>query len=129
MKTPIFIVLTIVIIGFVIVYPHTMIAPGNVYQAHSKIENNCLTCHQPFSGTPNEKCISCHKVAEIGMKNNTVQFHQKFENQNCISCHSEHKGSNSELALNQFDHILLPEKDRNSSTDADSEISLIYPFP
>lgn len=121
MKTPIFIVLTIVIIGFVIVYPHVMIAPGNVYQAHTKIENNCLACHQPFSGTPNEKCISCHKVSEIGMKSNKVQFHQKVESQNCISCHSEHKGSNSKLALNQFDHILLPEKDRNSCVSCHSQ--------
>jgi Class III cytochrome C family len=121
MKTSIFIVLTLVIIGFVVVYPHVMIAPGNVYQAHNEIQNNCLSCHKPFSGTPNEKCISCHKVAEIGMKSNKVQFHQKIESQNCISCHSEHKGINSRLALNKFDHILLPEKDRNSCVSCHSQ--------
>jgi predicted CXXCH cytochrome family protein len=113
MKKYIFIIITIGIIGLVFAFPHVMISPGNLYKAHTTIQNNCLACHKPLSGTPNEKCISCHKVSEIGMKKNRLQFHQKIENLDCISCHSEHKGQNSKMAMNTFEHIFLPEKERN----------------
>lgn len=113
-KSYIFIILTIGIIGLVFAYPHIMLSPGNVYKAHSEIQNDCFACHKIGSGTPNESCISCHKVSEIGIKSNKAQFHQKIESQNCISCHSDHKGLDSKLALNKFNHAFLPDNDRNS---------------
>lgn len=110
----IFFVLTIAIIGLVFVYPHSMISPGNLYEAHSELKNDCFACHKIGAGTPNESCISCHKISEISKNNSNLKFHEKIENQSCITCHSEHKGLHYKLALNNFDHILLPEKDRNS---------------
>ena len=69
MKTRlIFLLVTIIIIGIVFAFPHKMLSPGNLYQAHSDLNNNCFACHKGFSGTPNENCISCHKVDEIGLK-------------------------------------------------------------
>lgn len=110
----IFIIITVIIIGIVIAFPHKMLSPGTLYQAHSDIENKCFACHKIGAGTPNESCISCHKISDISKNNVTLKFHEKIDNQSCISCHSDHKGLDSKLALNKFDHILLPEKDRNS---------------
>jgi len=112
-KINIFAVITIVILTLVMVFPHEMVSPGELYQAHNELQNDCLACHKPFAGTPNENCISCHKINEIDKKN-TVQFHQKMQNQSCITCHSDHKGLNIKLALNKFEHRLLNENDRNA---------------
>jgi hypothetical protein len=110
----IFIVIALIIIGFVIIFPNKMIFPGTLYEAHSEIENNCFACHKIGSGTPNENCISCHKISNINQNNGILKFHESIQNQSCISCHSDHKGLDSKLALNKFDHLLLPLKDRNS---------------
>ncbi len=124
MKTSsLFLLLTVTIIGIVIAFPHVMLSPGDLYQAHSDVKNNCLACHQPFSGTPNENCIACHKVKEIGSnsenrvtdlsKISKLSFHQNLQGQSCVSCHSDHKGTHAAAALKSFDHILLSESTRN----------------
>jgi hypothetical protein len=113
-RTYLYLILTIIIIGLVVTYPHFLISPGNLYQAHSEIQNNCLACHKPISGTPNEKCISCHKISEISKNNSILKLHEMTRYQSCTSCHSEHKGIDYKVALNKFNHSLLPEKDRNS---------------
>lgn len=120
-KLYIFIILTIGIIGVVFAFPHMMLSPGNLYEAHSDIQNNCFSCHKPFSGTPNESCISCHKISDISKKNTILKFHEKIQNQNCITCHSDHKGLDNKLALNKFDHFVLPDKDRNSCVTCHSQ--------
>jgi hypothetical protein len=48
-------------------FPHTMLNPGDLVEAHQNINNKCLACHVPFSGISNDKCISCHKLSTIGM--------------------------------------------------------------
>jgi len=122
MKTKlIYFVITIAIVMAVIAFPHKMISPGNLYQAHSDLNNDCLACHKIFSGTPNENCVTCHKVSEIGKKNNKISFHKNLQNQDCISCHSDHKGLNSKLALNKFNHILLDETNRNQCISCHSQ--------
>lgn len=122
MKTKyIFLLLTIAIIAIVVVFPHQMLSPGNLYEAHSDLKNNCLACHVIGSGTPNESCISCHKINEIGTKNksavasstNRLSFHSNLNAQSCISCHTDHKGLNAKSAMAKFDHILLSESIRN----------------
>ena len=127
----IFLVITVVIIGIVLVFPHAMVSPGNLYQAHSELNNDCFACHKAFSGTPNENCISCHKVSDIGTKtnkkgdstsiNNKIQFHKNLKNQDCISCHSDHKGLNPKLSLKKFDHIFLSESNRNQCVSCHSQ--------
>ena len=48
------------------VYPHLMVGPGKLIPGHSKLETDCFACHAPLFGTTTERCISCHKPAEIG---------------------------------------------------------------
>ena len=122
MKTKlIYFVITIAIVMAVIAYPHKMLSPGNLYQAHSDLNNDCLACHKIFSGTPNENCVTCHKVSEIGKKNNKISFHKNLQNQDCISCHSDHKGLNSKLSSKKFNHILLDENNRNQCISCHSQ--------
>lgn len=127
----IYIIITIIIIGIVLVFPHKMVSPGNLYQSHSDLNNDCFSCHKAFSGIPNENCISCHKVSEIGLKtnnnkdststNSNILFHKNLENQDCISCHSDHKGLNPKLSLKKFDHKFLSEVNRNQCVSCHSQ--------
>jgi hypothetical protein len=48
--------------------PHLMISPGKPIEAHAELATDCFVCHTPFIGSTPEKCIACHKVAEIGIK-------------------------------------------------------------
>ena len=48
--------------------PHLMISPGKPIDAHAELATDCFACHTPFLGSTPEKCIACHKVAEIGIK-------------------------------------------------------------
>jgi predicted CXXCH cytochrome family protein len=132
MKTKhVFFVITIAIIGIVFAFPHKMLSPGNLYQAHSDLNNDCFACHKVFLGTPNENCISCHNVAEIGLKkykkgdstsvNNKILFHKNLKNQDCISCHSDHKGLNPKLSLKKFNHNLLDVTNRNNCISCHSQ--------
>ncbi len=127
----IFIIITLIVIIFTIKFPHELLSPGNLYQAHSDLENNCFACHKVFSGTPNEKCISCHKPSEIGLKkdkngkfikdNDKILFHKNIENQSCISCHSDHKGLKMIRSSIKFEHSLLPEIYRNKCVSCHSQ--------
>jgi hypothetical protein len=98
-------------IFLIIQFPHATINPGELAEAHQKLNNECLSCHKPFGGIANEKCISCHKLADIGNdkvgKQNKPLFHHQLSNQECSSCHSEHQGLIPEHALSGFKHELL----------------------
>ena len=50
------------LIWLMIQFPHTMLNPGELVQAHQKLNSKCLDCHQPLKGISNEKCIACHKT-------------------------------------------------------------------
>lgn len=99
-------------------YPHAMLNPGDLSEGHQKINDQCSACHNPFMGISNDKCISCHKLTEIGLdthlSQNTVSpnqktlFHQHLSNQKCTSCHTDHKGLKPEKTLTAFDHEMLP---------------------
>lgn len=96
-------------------YPHIMLNPGELIEGHQKLDGNCVSCHELFWGIPNEKCIACHKLDEIGRKadtnasNRKILFHNSLGRQKCTACHTDHKGLNSETAYNAFDHDLLSE--------------------
>ncbi|MBW4360441.1 cytochrome c3 family protein [Flavobacterium taihuense] len=126
-----FVIITLIIVAFVIMFPHEMLSPGNLYQAHSDIENNCFACHKVISGTPNENCISCHKPSEIGLKKdkkgnfvrekNKSLFHEKVGHQSCISCHTDHKESVMGRSSVKFEHSLLPEIYKNNCISCHSK--------
>ena len=100
-------------IFLIIQFPHTMINPGELSEGHQKLNNECLSCHKPFAGIKNEKCIACHNLSTIGKdtigKRHKTQFHQQLSNQLCSSCHSEHQGVFPVQPLSRFKHELLSE--------------------
>ncbi len=100
------------------VRPHEMVSPGNLIPAHSALENNCFACHVPFRGASAERCITCHAVADIGLRTTkgvaipqgkqSRAFHQALTETNCMACHSDHpKPKLAKENAVKFDHALL----------------------
>jgi hypothetical protein len=84
-----------------------VMSPGDVSEAHEKVEDSCERCHLPFKGVPDEKCFVCHK--EIDRREKTGKgFHASVRSQACIDCHADHGGRSSDLtkakARESFDH-------------------------
>ena len=106
-----------ILVTLAIFAPHLMIVPGKTIDAHAEIAKDCFACHTPFLGSSPAKCISCHKVAEIGLKTTkglpiakekkNVAFHQKLIEEDCVACHSDHKGVQAFRPIGQFSHKLL----------------------
>lgn len=118
MKKIVFFVTSAVCICIMYYFPHIMISPGDILQAHQSIKNDCFQCHSVFEGISDEKCTTCHTVSEIGkkeMKNSVVGgekqeqvlFHTLLKNQKCSSCHSEHNGLLETKLDSEFSHDLL----------------------
>lgn len=109
--------LTVFVIALSAKFPHLMLSPGELSEGHQDIKNDCAACHQPFWGIETSRCVSCHKIDEIGrndsLKNNLaeskekVSFHSKLKNQECSSCHSDHNGIHPKMSFTHFDHELL----------------------
>jgi class III cytochrome C family protein len=101
----------------VFVYPHLMVSPGKLIDDHKISETDCFACHDVLLGASSEKCITCHKVADIGLlttkgtpkigKKPNVAFHQKLLGQDCVACHSDHEGVAIYRKKNKFSHQLL----------------------
>ncbi len=118
MKKLIVIGIVAVCIVLIYQYPHAMLNPGEIVEGHQQLTDNCLACHNPFFGISNDKCISCHKLSDIGkdtlmlndtsISNRKVVFHQHLSNQKCTSCHTDHKGLKPEMTLHGFNHEMLP---------------------
>lgn len=116
-----------IIVLLVVFVPHLMIVPGQPIEAHADIATDCFACHTPFLGSTPDKCISCHKVEEIGIKTTTgisiakeeksVAFHQELIEDDCVACHSDHKGVQAFRPINDFSHELL-QPDRQDQCDS-----------
>lgn len=117
------IVLSLVLV-LTFAYPHLMVSPGPLTSAHVELTTDCFACHVPLRGATSDRCVTCHAVADIGLRSTKgvalakpavkTSFHQDLIEDNCIACHSEHQG----LQLNRrgqkaFSHELL----RSSSRD------------
>ena len=117
----------IVLAILVFVYPSVMVAPGKLIAEHKSLENDCFACHAPFTGVSSERCIVCHKPAEIGRLTTTGQaitnprismpFHQKLISQDCIACHSDHAGYKRFRLEGRFNHDLLDKKTSEQCQD------------
>ena len=109
-----------VILVLAVVYPSLMISPGPVIKGHEEFSTDCFACHTPLLGARSEKCISCHKVTDIGLlttkgkpvvKNKpATAFHQKLLGQDCVACHSDHEGVIVFREVQKFSHALVDEK-------------------
>ena len=100
-----------VLVILIIRFPHAMISPGELAARHQKLNNECFDCHTPFGGISNDKCISCHKLSEIGKdslsKKSKINFHEQLSNLACSSCHTEHQGKFPKTKMNSFKHDML----------------------
>jgi hypothetical protein len=100
------------------VYPHEMVSPGNLRPAHASLERDCFACHLPFRGSSAARCITCHKVADIGLRTTKGKaitptpghpaFHQALIEKDCMACHSDHpRPLLTRTAAKSFNHTLL----------------------
>lgn len=99
------------------VYPHLMVGPGKLIAGHQKINADCFACHTSFTGVQSEKCVNCHKPADIGRLTTTgapvvkpltkTPFHQELSSQDCVACHSDHAGVKRYQVQGRFNHALL----------------------
>lgn len=106
------------LIALVFAWPQLMVAPGPLIPAHAQITGNCFACHAPFLGASANRCIACHKLADIGVRSTTgvlldpgkrrIAFHQSLAQPDCMSCHSDHTGPALAKPVQQrFAHDLL----------------------
>ena len=111
MRTAIILGSVVLFIGLVALFPHSMLEPGELVEAHQRTGNDCFSCHQPFGGLPDAKCIACHVVADIGkdtlLDQPPLLFHVELGAMACVECHSEHQGRNADLTKGEFDHELM----------------------
>ena len=103
----------------VFAYPQRMIAPGALIPAHAGIADDCFACHAPLRGASSAKCVTCHKVNDIGVRTTKgiafspgkprPAFHQALTGQDCMACHSDHAGPKlTRNPAKRFAHSLLP---------------------
>lgn len=113
----VFIVISLLIIKF----PHTLINPGELIEEHQKLNNDCFSCHTPFQGVPNTKCIACHQLNDIGLKGDSIDgifgrkisFHKALTQQSCTACHLDHQGIFPNQKLTFEHNLLAPETVQN----------------
>lgn len=69
-----------------------LLAPGPLMLGHEKLEHtDCLTCHEPAGGIPNDGCVDCHKGVGSQVKAKK-SFHGQMGKRLCVDCHKDHKG-------------------------------------
>jgi hypothetical protein len=124
-------------VALAFVYPHLMVSPGALVAGHAELATDCFACHAPLRGAASDRCISCHAVADIGLRTSrgapivkvavapsvpvpaggaprkarttvTTSFHQHLIKQDCITCHSDHAGPRlTQRSRKPFSHDLL----------------------
>ena len=80
------------------------LSPGH---RHLSDDASCSRCHTPFKGTPNTKCLDCHKKIAKRLDENKGYHARALRQKNCNECHREHVGPNHDITpLNKrtFDH-------------------------
>ncbi len=98
-------------------YPNLMVGPGKLIVGHQDLERDCFACHAPFVGATAERCMTCHKPADIGRLTTAAQpianpltstpFHQQLIKDDCVACHSDHAGVKRYRQAGRFNHDLL----------------------
>lgn len=73
--------------------------PARTSDGHHLLEAACSSCHVPFTGIPNEKCIACHR-AELAEDTHPMRMFddprwaatlETIDVLSCITCHREHR--------------------------------------
>ncbi|MEW6600704.1 MAG: hypothetical protein AB1499_07015 [Nitrospirota bacterium] len=118
-KTAAIVITSIIAVLLIYLFPKQTINPGDLIEGHQELENNCMKCHTVFLGTPGEKCVVCHKPADIGRITTAgvpietisgrqkAAFHHLFSADTCLTCHPDHKGRDAAKTDRRFSHELL----------------------
>lgn len=87
-----------------------LVSPGELSQAHQKIEKTCNECHVSFDKAAQDNlCLACHDTIDKDITQH-LGFHGKFPQVTqtiCKTCHTEHKGRAFKIVSfdpNSFDH-------------------------
>jgi hypothetical protein len=110
------VVTTLIALSFT--WPHAFVSPGNLRSAHTALQQDCFACHAPLRGASPARCMSCHKLATIGLrdtKGRPIQsaakrppFHQALAETNCMACHRDHpRPLLIRRSAHSFDHSML----------------------
>ncbi|HRD54053.1 MAG TPA: cytochrome c3 family protein [Flavobacteriales bacterium] len=98
-------------IGMVYLFPHSMLEPGELVEAHQRTGSDCFSCHTPFKGLTSAKCIACHSVADIGkdtlLAKQPALFHEALGAMECVACHTDHQGRVADVTPGGFQHDML----------------------
>lgn len=107
----------VIVLAAAVVWPDHLVGPGRLIDGHAALAADCFACHNAFAGTPPERCIVCHKVADIGLRTTAgtviageqknVAFHQGLVTADCIACHSDHRGVQAFKPISRFSHDLV----------------------
>ena len=89
-----------------------LLSPGELTQAHAKIETQCESCHVHFEkSNQTPLCLECHEKIQQDLSKK-IGFHGLMSEEkikDCKSCHTDHKGRDfdiSGLDMDNFDHSL-----------------------
>lgn len=87
-----------------------LVMPGELAEAHAKLQTNCQNCHKSFSqGSQPELCLACHKnvAADVAAQTGFHGHSPEATALACASCHSDHQGRDFNLVRldpETFDH-------------------------
>ena len=88
----------------------SLLMPGPLASAHSKLEAVCSNCHDRTDRTRQSTlCLDCHKPIAADLREHKG-YHGRMANSGtgrCVGCHTEHLGRDADIVrLNvaQFDH-------------------------
>ena len=72
----------------------SLIMPGEVIEAHAKIEEQCDSCHESKeTQKQSELCFACHKeIRADRVSNGGLHGGSAAAGKECVACHAEHKG-------------------------------------
>ncbi|MCF8274413.1 MAG: cytochrome c family protein [Flavobacteriaceae bacterium] len=79
----------------IVVNSYGQISPGDLSQAHAKLEgmSNCTQCHEIGDKVTDKKCLECHKdIQSLVNKNKGFHANPEVKKQDCFQCHSDHHG-------------------------------------
>ncbi|MDH3505939.1 MAG: cytochrome C [Gammaproteobacteria bacterium] len=87
-----------------------VLMPGPVIEGHAAYEDECSSCHQPFSrNLQRELCLDCHTEVAQDL-DASLGFHGRspvIPMLECAACHTEHEGRDADvvgLDEDTFDH-------------------------